>query len=253
MAPVRGHGLALCSTEVDARRDSRRASLFARLLRPVRASRTGPGSWGRQPLLAPADLRPPIRPPGSLSAGLPGRQPDPPGAVWPTARLAHLVIKIAALYCGHAKATVNLNMSRGIAGFSFCGLSYAPVTYALAGIPLTELPGHYFAGERDPSEGSDDVEETAGQHGRPGRGGGHVGRTRREPGRRRLHHHRQLPGERQHLHSLAELSLPAATGSFKEFGSIPVTATTEFIQDGPTTGTTTSTGGIQATSQITLS
>ena len=48
------------------------------------------------------------------------------------------------------------------------------------------------------------------------------------------------------------VNLPAATGSFKEFGFIPVTATTEFIPDGPTTGQTTSTGGIQATAQITL-
>lgn len=48
------------------------------------------------------------------------------------------------------------------------------------------------------------------------------------------------------------VNLPPATGSFRELGFIPVTATTEFIQDGPTTGNTTSTGGIQATSQITL-
>jgi hypothetical protein len=48
------------------------------------------------------------------------------------------------------------------------------------------------------------------------------------------------------------VNLPAATGSFKEFGFIPVTATTEFVPDGPTTGQTTSTGGIQATAQITL-
>src|SRR5580658_8158408 len=34
----------------------------------------------------------------------------------------------------------------------------------------------------------------------------------------------------------AELSMPEATGSFTQFGVIPVTATTQFINDGPTTG-----------------
>jgi hypothetical protein len=33
------------------------------------------------------------------------------------------------------------------------------------------------------------------------------------------------------------LTLPPSTGSFKELGFIPVTATTEMIQDGPATGT----------------
>jgi hypothetical protein len=35
----------------------------------------------------------------------------------------------------------------------------------------------------------------------------------------------------------ASLKLPPATGSFTEFGLIPVTATVAFIQNGPTTGT----------------
>ena len=35
----------------------------------------------------------------------------------------------------------------------------------------------------------------------------------------------------------ASLNLPPATGSFKELGVVPVTATVAFIQDGPTTGT----------------
>jgi len=35
----------------------------------------------------------------------------------------------------------------------------------------------------------------------------------------------------------ASLNLPPATGSFKELGLIPVTATVAFIQNGPTTGT----------------
>ena len=34
----------------------------------------------------------------------------------------------------------------------------------------------------------------------------------------------------------ATLTLPNATGSFKQLGIIPVTATTQFINDGPTTG-----------------
>jgi hypothetical protein len=48
------------------------------------------------------------------------------------------------------------------------------------------------------------------------------------------------------------VNLPAATGSFRELGLVPVTATTEFIEDGPTTGTLESNGGIQATAKITL-
>ena len=48
------------------------------------------------------------------------------------------------------------------------------------------------------------------------------------------------------------VSLPAATGSFKELGLVPVTATTEFIESGSTTGTLESNGGIQATANITL-
>jgi hypothetical protein len=48
------------------------------------------------------------------------------------------------------------------------------------------------------------------------------------------------------------VNLPPATGSFTELGLVPVTATTEFVQDGQTTGTLESNGGIQATSQITL-
>ena len=43
----------------------------------------------------------------------------------------------------------------------------------------------------------------------------------------------------------ADLDLPPATGSFTELGFLPVTATTEFIQDGPTTGAVDGdTGGI---------
>jgi hypothetical protein len=37
----------------------------------------------------------------------------------------------------------------------------------------------------------------------------------------------------------ASLNLPPATGSFKELGLIPVTATVAFIQSGPTTGKST--------------
>ena len=48
------------------------------------------------------------------------------------------------------------------------------------------------------------------------------------------------------------VNLPPATGSFSELGFVPVTATTEFVQNGQTTGTLESNGGIQATSQITL-
>jgi hypothetical protein len=51
----------------------------------------------------------------------------------------------------------------------------------------------------------------------------------------------------------ASLNLPPATGSFKEFGLIPVTATVAFIQDGPTTGTVNlNTGAVSTTSTITL-
>jgi hypothetical protein len=48
------------------------------------------------------------------------------------------------------------------------------------------------------------------------------------------------------------VNLPPATGSFKELGLVPVTATTAFVESGPTTGTLESDGGIQATSHITL-
>jgi hypothetical protein len=51
----------------------------------------------------------------------------------------------------------------------------------------------------------------------------------------------------------ATLSMPNATGSFKEAGVIPVTATTQFINDGPTTGKINlSTGAVATTSKITL-
>ncbi len=51
----------------------------------------------------------------------------------------------------------------------------------------------------------------------------------------------------------ATLTLPDATGSFKQAGVIPVTATTRFINDGPTTGKLNdSTGGVSTTSKITL-
>jgi hypothetical protein len=51
----------------------------------------------------------------------------------------------------------------------------------------------------------------------------------------------------------ANLTLPDATGSFKEFGVIPVTATAQFINDGPTTGSIDlTTGAVQSTSHITL-
>jgi hypothetical protein len=54
-------------------------------------------------------------------------------------------------------------------------------------------------------------------------------------------------------HITAALTLPNATGSFKQFGLIPVTATTQFINDGPTTGTVNlSTGAVKTTSKITL-
>jgi hypothetical protein len=51
----------------------------------------------------------------------------------------------------------------------------------------------------------------------------------------------------------ASLNLPPATGSFKEFGLIPVTATVAFIQNGPTTGTVDlNTGAVSTMSSITL-
>lgn len=51
----------------------------------------------------------------------------------------------------------------------------------------------------------------------------------------------------------ADLNLPPATGSFTELGFVPVTATTEFIQDGATTGAVDGdTGGIASTSKITI-
>jgi hypothetical protein len=51
----------------------------------------------------------------------------------------------------------------------------------------------------------------------------------------------------------ANLALPEATGTFKQFGIIPVTATTRFINAAPTTGKINlKTGAIHSTSQITL-
>jgi hypothetical protein len=51
----------------------------------------------------------------------------------------------------------------------------------------------------------------------------------------------------------ATLTLPNATGSFKEFGLVPVTATVALINDGPTTGTINpGTGAITTTSTITM-
>ena len=51
----------------------------------------------------------------------------------------------------------------------------------------------------------------------------------------------------------ATLTLPNATGSFKEFGLVPVTATAQIINDGATTGTLNlSTGAVQTTSHITM-
>jgi hypothetical protein len=51
----------------------------------------------------------------------------------------------------------------------------------------------------------------------------------------------------------ATLTLPESTGSFKELGLIPVTATAQIINDGPTTGTLNlTTGAVQTTSNITL-
>jgi hypothetical protein len=51
----------------------------------------------------------------------------------------------------------------------------------------------------------------------------------------------------------ATLTLPEATASYKQDGLIPVTATTKFINDGPTTGTLNFNGGaVSTTSKITL-
>ncbi len=51
----------------------------------------------------------------------------------------------------------------------------------------------------------------------------------------------------------ASLKLPPATGSFKELGVVPVTATVAFIQNGPTTGTVNlNTGAVTTMSSITL-
>jgi hypothetical protein len=51
----------------------------------------------------------------------------------------------------------------------------------------------------------------------------------------------------------ATLSLPNATGSFKQLGFVTVTATTQFINDGQTTGRVNiNTGAVRTTSKITL-
>jgi|SRR5579875_1063812 len=51
----------------------------------------------------------------------------------------------------------------------------------------------------------------------------------------------------------ANIKLPDATGQFKELGLIPVTATAQLINDGPTTGTLNlDTGAVQTTSNITM-
>jgi hypothetical protein len=51
----------------------------------------------------------------------------------------------------------------------------------------------------------------------------------------------------------ATLTLPDATGSFLQFGVIPVSATTRFVNSGPTTGTLNlDTGAVRTTSKITL-
>ena len=51
----------------------------------------------------------------------------------------------------------------------------------------------------------------------------------------------------------ANLKLPNATGSFNDLGLVPVTATTQFINDGPTTGQVDlNTGAVTTTSVITL-
>lgn len=51
----------------------------------------------------------------------------------------------------------------------------------------------------------------------------------------------------------AHLTLPASTGSFTEFGVIPVTATAEFTEEGATTGQLDlSTGAVTSTSHVTI-
>lgn len=51
----------------------------------------------------------------------------------------------------------------------------------------------------------------------------------------------------------AKLSLPDATGSFKELNAVPVTATAQLINNGPTTGTVNpDTGAVATTSKITM-
>jgi hypothetical protein len=51
----------------------------------------------------------------------------------------------------------------------------------------------------------------------------------------------------------ARLSMPNATGSFTQLGIIPVTATTQLINDGPTTGKLNlNTGKVRTTSKITM-
>jgi hypothetical protein len=51
----------------------------------------------------------------------------------------------------------------------------------------------------------------------------------------------------------ATVTLPPATGSFKEFGVIPVSVTTEFVEASPTTGTVDlTTGAVQTTSHLTI-
>jgi hypothetical protein len=51
----------------------------------------------------------------------------------------------------------------------------------------------------------------------------------------------------------ATLTMPPATLTFKQFGLIPVTATTQFINSGPTTGSINlSTGAVTTTSNITF-
>jgi Tfp pilus assembly protein PilW len=51
----------------------------------------------------------------------------------------------------------------------------------------------------------------------------------------------------------AKLTMPDATLSFNEFGLIPVTATTHFINNGPTTGTLNlTTGAVTTTSKLTF-
>ena len=51
----------------------------------------------------------------------------------------------------------------------------------------------------------------------------------------------------------AKLNLPPATGSFKELGIVPVTATVALLQNGPTTGNIDlNTGAVTTTSNVTL-